>query len=222
MLLYLLDLCGVAVFAVSGAIVAARRRLDVVGVLVVACVTAVGGGTLRDVLLDRHPIAWLADPTPFVVVLVAALGTVLWTRAFRPPWYAILVADALGLALFSVSGAQIAERSGVTTVLGVVVLGTMTGVAGGVLRDLLSAEIPLVLRRGNLYASAAIAVTLVYRLLEIAGVPTQAAAFTGMAIVAGVRFAAIRWRLSLPTYSVPAQTDEYPAPRSRTGRGPRG
>jgi uncharacterized membrane protein YeiH len=220
--LRLLDLIGLAVFAASGALAAGRKQLDLLGVVVLATVTAVGGGTLRDVLLDRHPIAWLADPTPFVVVLVAALATVLWTRAFRPPWYAILVADALGLALFSVSGAQIAERSGVTTIVGVVVLGTMTGVAGGVLRDLLSAEIPLVLRRGNLYASAAIAGTLAYRLLEMAGVPTQAAAFTGMAIVAGVRFAAIRWRLSLPTYSVPAQTDEYPAPGSRTGRGPSG
>jgi uncharacterized membrane protein YeiH len=214
-LLHLLDLVGVFVFAVSGALAAGRKRLDLLGVLVLATVTAVGGGTLRDVLLDRHPIAWLADPTYLVVIAAAAGATVLWTRARRAPWYAILVADALGLALFAVEGARVAEEAGVASTLGVVVLGTMTGVAGGALRDVLSAEIPLVLRRGNLYASAAVAGTLVYRLLETAGVRAGRAALVGMAIVAAVRLAAIRWRLSLPEYQVPAPTDEYPAPGAR-------
>jgi uncharacterized membrane protein YeiH len=167
------------------------------------------------VLLDRHPIAWLADPTYLVVIAAAAGATVLWTRRRRAPWYAILVADALGLALFAVEGARIAEEAGVASTLGVVVLGTMTGVAGGALRDVLSAEIPLVLRRGNLYASAAVAGTLVYRWLETAGVRPGRASLAGMAIVAAVRLAAIRWRLSLPEYRVPDPTDEYPAPGAR-------
>ena len=102
-----------------------------------------------------------------------------------------------------------------TSLPGVVVLGTMTGVAGGALRDILSAEIPLVLRRGNLYASAAIAGTLVYRLLEAAGMHADRAALVGMGVVAAVRLAAIRWRLSLPEYEVAAPTDEYPAPGTR-------
>ena len=208
----LLDLLGVFVFAVSGALAAGRKQLDLLGVLVLATVTAVGGGTLRDVLLDRHPVAWLADPTYLLVIALAAAATVVWTRTRRPPWYAILVADALGLALFAVMGAQIAEQAGVRSLAGISVLGTMTGVAGGALRDVLSAEIPLVLRRGNLYASAAIAGTLAYGVLERLGVPSSVAALVGMAIVAGVRFASIRWRLSLPTYAVPHPTDEYPAP----------
>lgn len=212
----LLDLLGIAVFAVSGALAAGRKRMDLLGVLVLAAVTAVGGGTVRDLLLDRHPIFWLADPTYLGVILVAAAATVLWTRARRPPWYALLAADALGLALFSVVGAQIAERAGMPTV-GVVVLGTTTGVAGGVLRDLLSAEVPLVLRRGNLYASAAIAGTLAYRLLEGAGVRANVAALLGMAVVVAARYAAIRWGLSLPVYSAPTPTDEYRAPGAETG-----
>ena len=208
----LLDLLGVFVFAVSGALAAGRKQLDLLGVVVLATVTAVGGGTLRDVLLDRHPVSWLADETYLLVILAAAAVTVAWTRWRCPPWYAILVADALGLALFAVMGAQIAERSGVRSLVGITVLGTITGVAGGVLRDVLSAEIPLVLRRGNLYASAAITGTLTYGVLERVGVASGIAALVGMAIVAAVRFASIRWRLSLPTYAVPHPTDEYPAP----------
>ena len=199
MLLYTFDLIGVAVFAVSGALAAGRKGLDLIGVVVLAMVTAIGGGTIRDVLLDRHPIFWLANPTYPLVITAAALGTVAYARTWRPPESALLVADALGLALFSVSGAQIAERAGVP-VVGGVLLGTVTGAAGGAVRDVLSAEIPLVLRRGDLYASAAIAGTAAYFGLEALGVGRTAATLAGMAIVAAVRLAAIWWQLRLPVF----------------------
>jgi uncharacterized membrane protein YeiH len=199
LLLYALDLVGVAVFAVSGALAAGRKRLDLLGVVVLALVTAIGGGTIRDVLLDRHPIFWLVDPAYLLVIFGAALGTVLYVR-FRPaPEPSLLVADALGLALFSVAGAQIGARAGVPA-LGGIVLGTITGAAGGVVRDVLSAEVPHVLRRGNLYASAAIAGTAVYFILDGVGVPRTPATIAGMAVVAGVRLAAIWWRLQLPEF----------------------
>ena len=111
-LLRVLDLIGVAVFAISGALAAGRKGLDLIGVVVLALVTAIGGGTIRDVLLDRHPIFWLADPAYPLVITAAALATVVYARTWRPPESALLVADALGLALFSVAGAQIAERAG--------------------------------------------------------------------------------------------------------------
>jgi len=211
-LLHVLDLVGVAVFAVSGALAAGRKRLDILGVIVLALVTAVGGGTVRDVLLDRHPIFWLADPTYLTVITASALLTVAVSR-YRPPGRRtrgtlLLVADALGLALFSVAGAQVAEAAGLPTP-SVVLLGTVTGAAGGVVRDVLSAEIPLVLRRGNLYASAAIAGTAAYFALDAAGVRPNVAALVGMAVVAGLRFAAIWWRLQLPEFRL----DE---PRDRT------
>jgi uncharacterized membrane protein YeiH len=198
-LLHVLDLIGVAVFAVSGALAAGRKRLDLFGVLVLALVTAVGGGTIRDVLLDRHPIVWLADPIYLMVVATAALLTVVYVRWRPPPEAALLVADALGLALFSVAGAQIAQQSGLPAASGVA-LGTVTGAAGGAVRDVLTAEIPLVLRRGDLYASAAIVGTTGYFVLEALGVPHSTASLIGMAIVAAVRFAAIRWRLQLPVF----------------------
>jgi uncharacterized membrane protein YeiH len=203
LLLYVLDLVGVAVFAASGALAAGRKRLDLLGVGVLALVTAVGGGTIRDLLLDRHPIFWLDDPTYLLVILAAAFLTVGVARARLARrgalLTALLVADGLGLALFSVGGAQIAERAGLPTV-SVVLLGTVTGTAGGAIRDVLTAEVPLVLRRGNLYASAAIVGTAGYRVLETSGVARDAAALVGMAIVAALRFAAIAWRLQLPEF----------------------
>ncbi len=218
MLLYVLDLVGVAVFAVSGALAAGRKRLDLLGVLVLALVTAIGGGTIRDVLLDRHPLFWLADPRYLTVITGSALFTVWLVRRRRtvPPESALLVADALGLALFSVAGAQIAERAGIPAAGGIV-LGAVTGAAGGAVRDVLCAEIPLVLRRGNLYATAAIAGTAAYFALEALGVARDVATLVGMAIVATVRFAAIWWRLQLPEFRLGA-TDEHPAPAAASER----
>jgi len=202
-LLYVLDLIGVAVFAISGALAAGRRGLDLLGVIALGAATAIGGGTIRDVLLARHPIFWLTDPAYLLVIVAASLLTVAYARWRPPPRAALQVADALGLALFSVVGAQIAEGAGLPAVSGVL-LGTMTGTAGGVMRDVLSAEVPLVLRRGNLYASAAIVGTTIYFVLEAAGVPRSPAALIGMAVCAALRFAAIWWGLKLPTFQLHA------------------
>ena len=202
MTLYLLELLGVAVFAVSGALAAGRKQLDLLGVVVIAVATAIGGGTIRDVLLDRHPVVWIDEPNYLVVATAAALFTIVFVRLRRPPRNSLQIADALGLALFTVSGAQIAEREQLAPVI-VVLMGTITGVAGGVVRDVLSAEIPLILRRGNLYASAAIAGASAYLLLERVGLPRQAAALAGMVTVAALRFAAIVWGLRLPVFKLP-------------------
>jgi uncharacterized membrane protein YeiH len=196
----LIDFIGVAVFAVSGALAAGRKKLDLLGVVVTATVTAVGGGTIRDVLLDRHPVFWVAEPGFLYVTIASALLTVAYTRRFPPPDRALAVADALGLALFSISGARIAEAAGSAWVV-VVIMGTLTGVAGGVLRDVLTAEIPLILRRGRLYATASIVGTTIYLLL--AGLTGNAvAAAIGMIVIAAVRLAAIVWPLELPVYQL--------------------
>jgi uncharacterized membrane protein YeiH len=196
----LIDFIGVGVFAISGALAAGRKRLDLLGVIVIATVTAVGGGTIRDVLLDRHPVFWIAEPGFLYVTIASALVTVAYTRRFPPPDRALAVADALGLALFSISGARIAEAVGSAWVV-VVIMGTLTGVAGGMIRDVLTAEIPLILRRGRLYATAAIVGTTIYLLLT--GVVGNAvAAAIGMIIIAAVRLAAIVWPLELPVYQL--------------------
>ena len=205
-LLHAIELLGVAVFAISGALAAGRRHFDLLGVVVIGLATACGGGTLRDVLLDRHPVFWIADTTYLYVSLIAALLTVVYVRYRHPPDRLILIADALGLALFSIGGAQIAEHAGHGGIV-VVIMGTLTGAAGGVLRDMLCAEVPLILRRGRIYATAAIAGVVVY-LLSQQFIDRTAAALLGMASIAGLRLAAIVWNLTLPVFSLPDGMDD--------------
>jgi len=202
MTLYLLDLIGVAVFAVSGAMVAARKEFDLLGVAVIATVTAIGGGTIRDVLLDRHPVFWIREPAYLLVILSAAALTLLYARFRKPPRISLLIADALGLALFTISGAQIAEERNLSGII-VVVMGTITGSAGGLLRDVLSAEVPLVLRQADLYATAAIVGATAYLMLQAAGLEPTHAALLGMAMIMALRLAAILWKLRLPVFRMP-------------------
>jgi len=201
MLLYVLDLLGVAVFAISGALAAGRAGLDLLGVLVIASVTAIGGGTLRDLLLNRHPIFWISNPTYLVVIWLAALGTVVWVARLPPPEDALLLADAFGLALFAISGAQIAEAAALSPII-VVLMGTMTGVAGGVLRDVLTAQVPLILRPGAIYATAAIGGITIYLLLQAVRLPRAWAVALGLATVVVLRLLAIVWGLHLPVFHV--------------------
>ena len=181
--------------------------MDVIGVIALAVVTAIGGGTIRDVLLSRHPIFWLADPGYLIVIVASALITVSYARWRPPPRATLLIADALGLAVFSVFGAQIAEANGLPPISGVL-LGTVTGTAGGVVRDVLSAEVPLLFRGGNLYASAAIAGTSAYFLLQQIGVPRATASYAAMLVIAALRFAAIAWGLKLPTFTIREERSE--------------
>jgi len=197
--LEIVDLVGVGVFAVSGALAAARKNLDVLGVLVIATVTAIGGGTIRDVLLDRQ-VFWIARSGYLYVILIAAGATLVYTRRFHPPDRALAVMDALGLAFFTISGAQIAEGLGHAGIV-VVVMGALTGVAGGVLRDVLTGEIPLILRKGQIYATAAIAGAVLYLLLQ-AFIPGNTAALLGMGCIALIRLGAIAWNWTLPVWGL--------------------
>lgn len=208
MIIHVLELLGVAVFAISGALSAGHKGMDFLGVVVIAALTAVGGGTLRDLLLDRHPIFWIADPTYLYVIGPTALLTLYLMRKYpgcrrrHPgPGNMLLLADALGLAYFSLSGARIAESAGLSPLI-VVLMGTITGAAGGVLRDILSAEIPLILRR-DVYATAAIAGISSYLSLQAAGLERQWAFGIGMAAVFGLRLLAMLGGLRLPIFRQP-------------------
>lgn len=200
MILYILDLVGVAVFAVSGVLAARDRGLDLLGIIVIAAITAIGGGTLRDLLLNRYPIFWITDIWYLIVIIVSALLTVAYARVRPPPGKALLVADAMGLALFALSGAQVAEAAQYPAII-VVLMGTMTGAAGGVLRDVITAQVPLILRR-DIYATAAIVGISLYLILQLFGIQRPLAFGIGMAVVIILRLLAIRWSLQLPVFRV--------------------
>ena len=198
MIFYILDLVGVAVFAVSGTLAAGRTGLDLLGVIVIATLTAIGGGTLRDLLLNRHPIFWITDAKYLTVIIVSALFTVCYVRILPPPGDALLVADALGLALFAMSGAHVAEAVQRPPII-VVLMGTITGVAGGVLRDVITAQIPLILRR-DIYATAAIVGVTLYLLLQALGMRRSWAFGAGMAALVALRGLAILSGWQLPVF----------------------
>jgi uncharacterized membrane protein YeiH len=199
-LLYILDLFGVAVFAISSALAAGRKSLDLLGVVVIAVVTAIGGGTTRDLLLDRHPIFWIADPTYLSVIIIAALFTIWFTRYQDPPEKALLLADALGLAVFTISGAQIAQEVISNGVI-VVIMAAITGTVGGVIRDILSNDIPLILRK-DIYATAAMAGATIYLLLQLTTFSSNVNIIVGMLVVIALRLAAIQWELHLPKFNL--------------------
>jgi uncharacterized membrane protein YeiH len=193
-----LDLLGVAVFAASGALLAGRKRLDLFGVVVIALVTAIGGGTLRDVLLGVTPVFWVREPFYVVVAALTAVGVMVGAPWLGPRPIPLLVADACGLALFSVLGARLALVV-VASPLIAVVMGVMTGVAGGIVRDVLCGEIPLILRQ-EVYATAALVGAGVYVGLTALGVGGHAPLWLGIAAGLGLRLAAIRWGFSLPVF----------------------
>jgi len=200
-MLYIFDLIGIAVFAVSGTLAGMAARLDLLGVLVLAAVTAIGGGTMRDVLLNRHPIFWIKDAAPIYTIMAATFFTLAWSQFLPIPTNALLIADALGLAVFAISGAQIAEKVGCGPLV-VIFMGTMTGAGGGVIRDILSAQVPLILRQ-DIYASAAILGVAFYLILRAAKVPTGYAFAGGLVAVAGIRLTAIAYGLQLPVFQLP-------------------
>ncbi len=197
-MIYYLDLFGTAVFAVAGALAAGRHRLDLFGVVVVGLVTAVGGGTLRDVILDARPVFWVADLAYLAVGTAAALVTFFWARLHRLRTGALLVADAFGLAVFTVVGAKKALLLGNSAPVALT-MGLLTGVAGGIARDLLTGEVPLVLRR-EIYATASLAGAVLYVCLSRGPAWGPAATALSMGLTLAVRLAAIRWNLSLPTF----------------------
>ncbi|GLQ96303.1 trimeric intracellular cation channel family protein [Dyella mobilis] len=196
MILYLLDLIGVAVFAVSGVLVAAHSGMDLLGGFALAALTAIGGGTLRDVLLNRHPIFWIRDARYLLVILIAASLTMVYVAFLPPPGYSLLIADALGLALFAISGAQIAESEAHSPLI-VVLMGAMTGTAGGMLRDVMSARVPLIFQQ-DLYATAAVGGVVVYLILQKVGAPRTFAVCVGVAVILGLRMLAVMDGAHLP------------------------
>jgi len=198
-----IDLFGVAVFAISGALVAYRKEMDLFGVIVLAIVTGIGGGSLRDLLLGSLPVFWIQQPIYIIVAATTAVGTVMVVRFTRAKPIArtlLLVADAIGLAFFSVLGAAKALQAGAGPVI-VTLMGVMTGVVGGVIRDLLAGDIPLVLRH-DLYASCAVVGAGLFELLLAMGAPVNLAVWAGLLSALALRLAAIRWHLGLPVASI--------------------
>ena len=210
---YFLEHFACAVCAVTGVLAGKGKRLDLFGVIVLALATALGGGTMRDLVLDLQPVFWIADPHFVLTAVGAAVLTFVAARFWVLSPAVLLVADAFGLALFTIIGAEKAIAHGSSPTIAIL-MGIVTGVGGGLLRDVLSGEIPLVFRKEiYLYATAAFCGATLLVLLNYA-LPT----WTGNRLVAALttlllRLAAIRWKLRLPAFK---SRDEPDADESKS------
>jgi len=193
------DLLGIAVFAVSGTLAAWRKQMDGFGVIVLASVTAIGGGTLRDLILSA-PVIWINNNSYFYAIFIAATGTILLVRnRLTIPHNTLQLFDALGLAFFVIMGTQKALDYGTSTMVAIL-LGTMSGVCGGMIRDVLCRDIPMVFR-GELYAVTCIFGGVVYTGLLALGVAQLTAMLSGMTALLLLRLAAMKWQLTIPVFS---------------------
>lgn len=200
-----IDLAGVAVFAISGTLMAYKKQMDGFGVIVLASVTAIGGGTLRDMILDL-PVFWVNDPSFFYVIILAALLTIVWLRiSHRFPLRYLLVADAIGLAFFNVMGMQKALTYGASPFVAIA-LGTMTGVFGGLIRDVICREVPLVLK-GELYATTCIIGGAIYLCAQFFGLGNELCMLAALLATLGSRLMAMKWKWNLPVFNKHANID---------------
>lgn len=197
-LYYVTDIAAVAVCAVTATLEAGRREMDLFGVLVVGLVAGIGGGTVRDVLLGRLPVFWIFDPLYVIAAVSAAVVTFFAARRMTLPRNFFLLPDAVGLALFTVIGVTVALKVGTSWVIAAL-MGVITAVSGGIIRDILCNEIPLVFR-SELYATASLAGGLLMIGLLEAGLPRGHVSLIAMGLIFAIRIAAIRWRIHLPRF----------------------
>ncbi|HCE4692465.1 TPA: TRIC cation channel family protein [Vibrio parahaemolyticus] len=201
MLLYMIDLFGTAIFAVSGVLLAGRLKMDPFGVIVLGSVTAIGGGTIRDMALGATPVFWITDTTYLWVIFITCLLTmILVRRPKRVAWWVLPVCDAIGLAVFVGIGVEKALAYNASGMVAVI-MGVITGCGGGIIRDVLAREVPMVLR-SEVYATACIIGGIFHTMAVSMGYDHSTALLAGVISTLVIRLGAIRWHLSLPTFAI--------------------
>ncbi|MBC3869144.1 trimeric intracellular cation channel family protein [Undibacterium oligocarboniphilum] len=198
-MLHTIEVAGIIAFASSGFIEARRKRMDIVGVFTVAFITAFGGGTLRDLLLDRRPLFWVENQQYPILVFVLALIAMPFLRHLRHAVTESVLewADALGLGLFSVTGTSLALEAEMPVFI-CAMMGVITGIFGGVLRDVICNEIPLVFRRSQLYATCAFSGCWVFLFLNWLQASEALSLLAGICTTFALRILAIRFDWKLP------------------------
>ncbi|AVR46079.1 hypothetical protein C7S20_12900 [Christiangramia fulva] len=194
----ILDVLGTVAFAISGALAAMNRRLDLFGIFIIAFVTAIGGGTLRDVLIGQTPVSWMEH---IVYVYLIGVVTVL-AIIFRNKLYylkkSLFLFDTIGLGVFTITGVETGIQHNLDPIISIA-LGAMTGTFGGVIRDILCNEIPVIFRK-EIYATACILGALAFVILHRLQVNTDLIYIITTLIVIGIRLVVVKYHISLPAF----------------------
>ena len=204
--LELIDILGTFSFAVSGAFFAMEKKLDPFGVLILSFVTAIGGGTLRDMMIGDLPVGWLRDGTATVVIFIGAIGSMFFGQTLKKINATLFLFDALGLGLFTIIGIE--KGIELNFSMGVcIALGTITASFGGVIRDVLLNNVPLVFRK-EIYALASIIGGLCYYLLYHSSLNNDVAKIICILLILFIRLLAVKYKLSLPIFYSKNKKDE--------------
>ncbi|MEZ4811411.1 MAG: trimeric intracellular cation channel family protein [Allomuricauda sp.] len=196
MLYQTIDILGTVAFAISGVLVAMEKRLDLFGVFIIAFVTAIGGGTLRDLLIGNTPVAWMRDLTYVSVIFVAVVFAILFVNHLKYLRRSLFLFDTIGIGLYTMVGIEKGLQAELTPVM-CVALGTMTACFGGVIRDILCNEIPVIFQK-EIYATACILGGACYFLLVLLPIPESYAYITAILVVIVLRLLAVRFGIRLP------------------------
>ncbi|MBI9071770.1 MAG: trimeric intracellular cation channel family protein [Melioribacteraceae bacterium] len=200
-MIYYFDLISVLVCSITGALASMDKKIDGFGLFIIGTVAGIGGGTVRDIILGRFPVFWISDNTYFISIAIGTVCAVIFANTLQRKKYSylLLFLDALGLAIFTIIGADAAIELGKTNLV-IIIMAMTTGVVGGMLRDILCNEIPLILRR-EIYALASIIGAIVYIILLNTLPSKEFAVVLSISITAAIRLLAIKYKLSLPHFS---------------------
>ncbi|RJE72041.1 trimeric intracellular cation channel family protein [Reichenbachiella sp. MSK19-1] len=194
--IYILNLAGIVVFAISGALTASDYKMDAFGSVVIAFITALGGGTIRDLLLDYHPIGWVADPNYLYAVLVAVTLSYLFKRWIASLRRTMFLFDTIGIGLFAVLGTEKTLGLDMHMIIAIM-MGVVSAVFGGVLRDVLIGRVPLIFRK-EIYATACLAGVVLYVVLLQFNIPSYLTLIIPILMIMVIRLLAVKYEWSLP------------------------
>ncbi|MFD2727258.1 trimeric intracellular cation channel family protein [Hyunsoonleella rubra] len=194
---YALDILGTIAFAISGVLVAIHKRMDLFGILIIAFVTAVGGGTLRDLLIGNTPVSWMRDITYTYVILVSAVFAIIFRNKINYLRTSLFLFDTIGIGLYTVVGIQKGLNAELHPII-CIALGTITASFGGVIRDILCNEIPVIFRK-EIYATACILGGVIYFVLSQFPIKNNIVFIIAGLVVIVIRLLAVKFKISLPT-----------------------
>ena len=195
-LIYIIDILGTFAFAISGALVASDQKFDLFGVLIIAFVTAVGGGMLRDLLIDAHPINWIGDLNYVYTILIAVVITFLFKSKILPLSKTLFLFDTVGISVFTLLGLQKGLSFNLHPVVAII-MGMISAVFGGVLRDVLTNKVPLIFQK-EIYASACLFGGITYLLLDYFTLLSDWNFIISASVIISIRLIAVKYKLELP------------------------
>lgn len=199
-----LDLLGTIAFAISGALAAMNRRLDLFGIFIIAFVTAIGGGTVRDILIGNTPVTWMENIIYIYLIGVVTIIAIIFRRKLNHLKTSLFLFDTIGLGVFTITGVEIGVQSGLNPIISIT-LGAMTGTFGGVIRDILCNEIPVIFRK-EIYATACLIGGLAFVVLYELGMNQDVIYVVTSLTVIAIRLVVVRYHISLPSFYLSSKT----------------